>query len=518
MFFNKDSSQCYRLTSQKFSFTVFNMKSSRRLSALKILTALFFFTTLSIQISAQAKLPSFEPLFIININSTTYTADEVFETALLYSECERNSEVWKRCWQKFKTIKQTLTSEEYQNLAEEERGRAILKYLYGDYLKAYELNQTRLDVALETGKYNCVSSAILYMAAAKAAGLTVRGQRTTQHAFCSIYVPGAKPGQVKKIDVETTNPYGFNPGSKEEVENENKIKQYYVVPKKYYSNRAEVSDGIFTGLIAGNLTSEYIKSGNYEKALPLGAARWNAIKDEPAKSTASVRNEFDILATNYVNLLPQSAAAYSPTLDWFLEFINRWGSTEFLQKNLDTAVINLFILCFQEKNYPLAQSAYEKYISEISQSQQITKAEEIITDIIITNATENLTTEEKIAQTNNLLATEDLSTPARQKRAQMYLESFWLESLNDLMNSRDYENGYATAAQALSQLPKSSKIKTMQNGFYNNCITVIHNNFARLANSGDYEQALSILEEGLQKFPNNKTLKKDLTDLQKISN
>ena len=84
------------------------------------------------------------------------------------------------------------------------------------------------------------------------------------------------------------------------------------------------------------------------------------------------------------------------------------------------------------------------------------------------------------------------------------------------MNSRDYELGYTNAATALNQLPKSTKIKAMQNGFYNNLIATIHNNFAKLANAGNFESACTVLEEGLQKFPNDKSLKKDLADLQKI--
>ena len=268
---------------------------------------------------------------------------------LLFSECQQDSQVWNRCWQKFDSIKNEVISDEMMTLSEEERGKAILKYLYRDYLKTYSLNQTKIDDALETGLYNCVSSAILYMVAAKAAGLDVRGQSTTQHAFCSIYVPDEQSGKSKRIDVETTNPYGFNPGSKEEIEHTDQIKKYYVVPKKYYSNRQEVSDGVFAGLIAGNLCAEYIKSGEYLKAVPLGAARWNLVKNEPAKSVASVRNSFDILAANYVNLLPPSATSYFSTLDWFSSFIERWGSTDFLQKNLDSSIINLLVLCFQEK-------------------------------------------------------------------------------------------------------------------------------------------------------------------------
>ena len=468
-----------------------------------------------------------EPLFSVfsvlgsksEAGNTNYTADEVFEMGLLFSECERGSEVWERCWKQFEEIKQEVSSEEIMSLGEEERGRAILKLLYRDYLVAYSLNQTKIDVAMDKGFYNCVSSAVLYMATAKAAGLDVHGQRTTQHAFCSIYVPlaGGKPGQLKKIDVETTNPYGFNPGSKEEIEHESQIRKYYVVPKKYYSNRTEVSDGVFTGLIAGNLCSEYIKAENYKKAVPLGAARWQTVCNENPKTVASVRNEFDILAANYVNLIPSSAAAYSSTLDWFSSFIDRWGNTAFLQKNLDSSFINLLVLCNKEQNYPLAKSAYENYKGKVSQPQ-LSKSEEIITDIIILSATNELSTEDKIAETNKLLTTKELSTPSRQKRAQLHLESFWLDYLNNLMIVRDYEEGYSTASHALIQLPDSNKIKAMQKNFYNNAIAIIHNNFARKANAGNFDEAEEILRQGLEKFPEERTLVKDLSDLQKVRN
>ena len=476
------------------------------------LVAILFILCLFDNLTAQSAHPSFEPLFQIDeINS----ADDVFEAALLFSECERDSETWNSCWHQFETIKADVTSASIIDLEKEERGRAILKYLYQNYLKAYSLNQTKIDVALEIGTYNCVSSAVLYMVAAKAAGLEVRGQSTTQHAFCSIYVADEKSGKAKRIDVETTNPYGFNPGSKEEIEHENQIKKYYVVPKKYYSNRQEVSDGVFVGLIAGNLCAEYITTKDYIKAVPLGAARWNAVKNEPAKSVASVRNSFDILAANYVNLLPPSAASYFSTLNWFSSFIDRWGTNEFLQKNLDSSIINLLVLCFQEKNYPLACEAYEKYKAKLS-SLQITKSEEIITDTIIITTTDSLPPEQKVEKINRLLSSEELANPERQNRAQLHLESYWLEALNELMNSRDYESGYSNSTLALNQLPKSTKIKAMQNAFYNNFIATIHNNFAKLANAGKFESAQAVLEEGLKKFPDDKTLKKDLADLQKI--
>ena len=70
----------------------------------------------------------------------------------------------------------------------------------------------------------------------------------------------------------------------------------------------------------------------------------------------------------------------------------------------------------------------------------------------------------------------------------------------------------------LIQLPKSTKIKAMQNNFYNNSIAIIHNNFARKANAGNFDEAEEILRKKHEKFPGDKSLTKDLSDLQKVRN
>ncbi len=83
-----------------------------------------------------------------------------------------------------------------------------LTFLHKNLFTSYSVVQTRVDTALETGVYNCVSSAVLYLILARSVGLSVGGVRTSDHAFCSVLVNG------QQIDVETTNPFGFNPGRK----------------------------------------------------------------------------------------------------------------------------------------------------------------------------------------------------------------------------------------------------------------------------------------------------------------
>lgn len=494
---------------------------------MKCLKTIFFVCLISLfwnafvfaQASVQVKHPSIEPAFLPDEiltapDNPNLSADEVFKLSILFSGCGLDSSEALRCLNQFEDIKAAVTSPSFMDLSLEERGRAVLKLLYEDYLSAYNLNQTRTDVALQTGIYNCVSSALLYMAAAKAAGLDVRGQKTTEHAFCSIYVPGSKSGQLRKIDVETTNPYGFNPGSREEIENEDKIKGYYVVPKKYYANRQEVSDKAFAGLIAGNICSYSIEQDDYKKAVPLGAARYELVRREKTSATTQIRRDFDVLAANYVNTDVGDALAFEEYVNWYTSFIDRWGMTDFLQKAMDTALYNLLVLCFQEKDYQQAAQSFEKYKSYVT-AKQIATCQELLADTFFSSTLEDLSAQEQIDLINATLARPENAHEAFQKRGQLYLENAWLAILNGCMDYKTYEEGLRRASEALVSLPQSSKIKKMQKAFYDNGIAIIHNNFAKLANAGDYEGARSILDEGLQKFPEDKTLKSDLVLLNK---
>lgn len=461
--------------------------------------------------------PNIEPVFTFNTETgiTELSADEVFKLSLLFSECPLESDLAKKCLKEFEKIKKEVTDSAFMNQSDEEKGKSVLKLLYRDYLKSYSANQTKTDVALETGFYNCVSSALLYMAAAKACNLNVKGQKATEHALCSIYVPGAKQGQLKKIDVETTNPYGFNPGSMEAIENSEEIKKYYIVPKKLYGNRQEVSDFIFAGLIAGNICTECIKSGDYNRAIPLGAARYEVIRQESSRAAKEVRKDFDVLASNYVNLCSESINKYADVLNWYTSFIDRWGMTDFLQKNMDTSLNNLMVLCGRENNYEFAEQYFNQFKGYVTE-KQFKKSEEMKTNIFFNSKTKGLSYETQITILNELINSEDNQSAVFQKTGNTFLENAWIFLLNDFMNRGDYLTGLKKSEEAKLQLPKSQKIQNMRQMFYRNCIAIIHNNFVKEANKGQYEKALQIISEGLELFPDDKSLKKDLTDLMKV--
>ena len=494
-------------------FSVFNSK----VLIFSIIFALFAKSVFA-KDSSEQNFPSFEPLFTAEdvfgyTPSDTLSADEVFTLALLFSECSLDSKTAKSCLEKFNQLKKEASSSKFKKMPQDERGKAVLKLLYRDTLKKYDLSQTKIDVAFEKGEYNCVSSAVIYMALAKAAGLDVKGVKTPLHALCTVYITDSN-GKKRAIDVETTNPYGFDPGSKETVENENNIKKYYVVPKKNYSNRKEVSDKIFTGLVGRNLFSDYIKSNDYFSAIPLGAALFNLVIDENSEAQKEIRKDFDVLPCNYINSNLKSAHEFAARLKWFTTFIDRWGNTNHIQKNMDSAFHNLSVLCYNENDYPLAEKSFAEFSPYVSKNQ-LAKTEEVIADLLFNTLIESLNSSEQIEVISTMID-ENRFSPVQKKRAEIYLENAWIEIINNHMLKRNFKDGYLDSIKALEKLPQCKNLKNAKQTFYSNCIAQIHNDFAKAANTQKYQEARKILEDGLLEFPNDKTLTKDLNDLNKI--
>ena len=92
-----------------------------------------------------------------------------------------------------------------------ERGEYVLRFMYKNYLRQYSLNQTRLDTLFDKGTFNCVSSSVFYLILGVSVNLDIQGVMTHDHAFVTLHIHDGV--NVQEIDVETTNKYGFDPGT-----------------------------------------------------------------------------------------------------------------------------------------------------------------------------------------------------------------------------------------------------------------------------------------------------------------
>lgn len=86
-----------------------------------------------------------------------------------------------------------------------EDGARLLEFLHaGPMAKGYRATQTDLHVLLDTGEYNCVSSAALYTVLGQRLGIDVRAVDLPRHVFSVLVTRG------RTIDVETTSRDGFD--------------------------------------------------------------------------------------------------------------------------------------------------------------------------------------------------------------------------------------------------------------------------------------------------------------------
>lgn len=155
-----------------------------------------------------------------------------------------------------------------------ERAEAALAFMHETILKRYDERQTRLDVLLSRGSYNCVSSGILYAIFLKALELKVWGVRTADHAFCRVQAGD------KAFDVETTSPFGFDPGTRKEfTDNFGQVTGYSYVPPSNYRDRRDIGERELLGLILFNRTAFSSERRDYAQAVPPAVDAYALLQD-----------------------------------------------------------------------------------------------------------------------------------------------------------------------------------------------------------------------------------------------
>jgi tetratricopeptide (TPR) repeat protein len=85
------------------------------------------------------------------------------------------------------------------------RARALFDALFAQLFRRYDLRQSRIDVLLTSGVYNCVSSALLFNALARRLGLETAAVDAVTHTYSVVWAKD------RRIEVETTDPGGFEP-------------------------------------------------------------------------------------------------------------------------------------------------------------------------------------------------------------------------------------------------------------------------------------------------------------------
>src|SRR5262249_39818919 len=146
-----------------------------------------------------------------------------------------------------------------------EKGKKLLAFLHaGPMAKGYDRDQSDLSALLDSGKFNCVSSALLYNVLGRRLGLDLRAVEVPEHVFSVLY-----DGR-KRADVETTNPRGFNPSRVPLTAAQAKKKGVVYLRESYPDRRREVNELGLLAIVCYNRGVALAREKRYQESVLAG--------------------------------------------------------------------------------------------------------------------------------------------------------------------------------------------------------------------------------------------------------
>jgi tetratricopeptide (TPR) repeat protein len=391
-------------------------------------------------------------------------------------------------------------------LESRERGEFILSFIHQRFLKSYAEHQTRVDVIFSTGRYNCVSSAVLYAILALSCGLDVQGVMTRDHAFVTVDIGG------ELIDVETTNPYGFDPGSRREFHDGfGRLTGFAYVPAGNYRDRTAVSRLELVSLILSNRIFELESRGRYGEAVPLAINRAALLAErrEPVSSPFFPDPQKDMMDRlfNYGAVLlkagrEQDALLWADLAGERYPDEARWGEFTYAAMN------NLLVKLLRGRRTGEARSELQRNAFRFS-SGDFDRLDAMVLDAELVQLVDRLESAGEARAALQSLDSLESRSLLPESRIGELRTVILLKEGERLAKEQGFPAAIAYTEEALANYGDNPRLQNALRGFRSNQAAVFHNAFADLYNRGDYEGARRIILTALDEFPNDRRLTAD---------
>lgn len=389
---------------------------------------------------------------------------------------------------------------EKENITDiEKKAEYTLSFLFNKKLSAYTLIQTKINTALNTGVYNCVSSTVLFMYFTKTLDIPVIAVETPLHAFCSILLAD------KKIDVETTNPFGVNPGVKKQITSETTNgttrKEYAVVPAKNYNKRQNVDDRRIIAIVYNNLMSQLQKQNKDSETIGLAADAYK------------LQNKSDIALKTLQQCIYNTAVKFTSAkkdaegLKLIDEAISYYGDCDEFKTYSNAAITNIVNSFAKKNDYDQALILLEAYKDKLSE-----KSYRDLLKMITINSLNIVVKEQSfnIAYSQVKASKEILSATDYNKM----LVLVYSKEADRIARTGDFLAAAEFVDNALVETKNNSTLAQQQKTYRQNYGISVHNIAVTLINKGKMEEARKIILDGLDKVSESTILKNDLKRLQ----
>jgi hypothetical protein len=394
-----------------------------------------------------------------------------------------------------------------------ERGEYVLTFMYDRFLKSYSTHQTRLDEVFNTGRYNCVSSAVLYTILAVSVGLDVQGVMTRDHAFVTVNTGS------EFIDVETTNPYGFDPGSRREFHDAfGRVTGFAYVPARNYRDRISISQLELASLILSNRIADLESRSRYPEAVPLAVDRAALLarRTNPVNSSFFADPNRDLLDRifNYgASLIAGGKEA--DALAWCDNAWRHYGSTKSTsgdsrwQEFTHAALNNYLVKLLKGQQIGEARTLLTRYTARLSQEQSSQLNNLLVDAELLMRISRIRGTEDAEAVLRTIVAAENQSTLSA-TRAEEMRNFILIKQGERIAAEQGPPAAIAYTEAAIARYGRNIRLQEALQIHRSNRIADLHNSFASLFNRREYENARQFVLSALSEFPENRQLTADL--------
>ena len=481
---------------------------------------LFLFAPLYAQAPASANrmsLPRLESdpraleFFELGVVQGGFTWENLAEISLWASGVDETASLFERINVMADAIK---NSSDFP-VGKREQAEFILEYMHKNLLRSYVLTQTRMDTMFTTGRYNCVSSGVLYMILGKSVGLDISGVMTRDHAFVTVHIDG------ENIDVETTNLHGFDPGNRRDSFDQfGRVTGYAYVPARNYRDRQTISPIELVSLILHNRIVEHETRNRFADVIPLAV-------DRAALLTGFVYNadgaiDTDTVVTDAIFEDPQqyfmnrlfnfgafllNSGREEDCIYWATHLTlvypdeTRWH--EFIMK----AVNNRIARYVRAGHLPDAKTFLAAQQTLLS-SDEYTQLDSMLLDTELLEAANKISTAAEGDRVLTAIEEARLSGRINERRASELL-IFAIRRTASILSAapaRDWLAAIQYLQAAMARFGSNAELAESLAAYQVNRARDFHNRFATAYNRRDFDEAERVLNEGLAEFPDNRQL------------
>ena len=394
-----------------------------------------------------------------------------------------------------------------------DRAQFILEYLYANILKTYSLTQTRIDTIFTNGRYNCVSSAVLYMIFCEYSGINSSGVITRDHALLTLHING------EDIDVETTNRYGFDPGNRREfLDQFGRLTGFTYVPARNYRDRQSIGKIELISIIFNNRISDLERQGRYAEAVPLAIDK-AALLHGRSLNVSLVTSESELFADARLDLMDRllnygvsllRANREEESLLWAAAASPLYPDSERWQEFIFAAVNNRIARYLRDKKITEARNFLDSSKNILSE-ENYSQLDTIVLDQHLLERANQIA---GISDADAVIAAIEQARVQRRisaARAQEMI-TFAIQKTAVVLSAAPARNWRASISyleNAISVYGANRELNQALQVYRNNLVSDYHNRFAAEWNRRNYAEAERILEDGLREFPENLQLLSD---------